>query len=162
MHLHRSEQQTQSQPLRLKLSAIRANLGVRQAKNDRAAAKTGIVATAVKTTVADVSTIPSVKVIEFMLKAIITIKPQLKRLRHSNDGFCEKNSLHPNIKTAPIKMPRQKRRGHLSSSDSRITRVSRVRTSMPKRAINTPKSDGFVSRIFRKKVSIRNQCCPQI
>ena len=115
----------------------------RSIRNESAAAKTGIVATAVRTTEAEVSTIPSVKVTEFILKAIMTKIPcQLKRLRHSLEGFFANNVRQIISDAMPINKPRQPINGQRSSSEILMTRVSGVRTRTPIRATKIPNFSG--------------------
>ena len=111
------------------------------------AANTGMVATAVNTTLADVSTMPRVNVTEFMLKVTTTHSPgQLTMLRKSCQGWRVNKAHQMASDMTPIKMPRQPINDQRSSSDRRITNVSGVKIRMPASASNVPKRPG-VSRM---------------
>ncbi len=124
-------------------------------KTESNAANTGIVATAVSTTITEVSFIPSVKVTELIAKANITIIPG--QLKIELIFFSELENLNScqNIKrVSPIKMPLHPINGHRSRFENLITIVSGVRIKTPIKARKFPKLFGrFLKNRFINKLS---------
>tara|TARA_B100000700_G_scaffold330062_1_gene454406 strand:+ start:423 stop:776 length:354 start_codon:yes stop_codon:yes gene_type:complete len=112
-------------------------------KIDNKAANTGIVATAVKTIITEVSIMPSVKHIEFSAKAKIKIIPWKLNSEHNFFRGSDLNRKYQIKKRViPISIPRQPIKGHLSSFENLITIVSGVRISTPKIAVKLPNPCG--------------------
>ena len=111
---------------------------------DKIAANTGMVATAVNTTLAEVSTMPSVKVTEFRLNVAITNKPcHVMTVRKSRQGWRVNKSHQMANDITPINIPRQPIKVQRSSPDSLITNVSGVNTKMPASASKVPNRPGL-------------------
>ena len=113
-------------------------------KADKIAANTGMVATAVNTTLADVSTIPSVKVTEFMLKVAVTKRPcHVMTVRKSRHGRWVNKSHQMANDITPINIPRQPIKVQRSSPDNLITNVSGVKIKTPPSASKVPNRPGL-------------------
>ena len=108
-------------------------------KTDNKAVKRGIVASAVKTTMTDVSLIPSVKLTELTAIAAIISTPGIENVV-SISLLCpfllEKNQMKKRV--VPISTPLHPPNCHFSSSDSLINRVSGVNKRTPKTASAMP------------------------
>ena len=108
-------------------------------KTDNKAVKRGIVASAVKTTMTDVSLIPSVKLTELTAIAAIISTPGIENVV-SISLLCpfllEKNQMKKSV--VPISTPLHPPNCHFSSSDSLINRVSGVNKRTPKTASAMP------------------------
>ena len=108
-------------------------------KTDNKAVKRGIVASAVKTTMTDVSLIPSVKLTELTAMAAIISTPGIENVV-SISLLClfllEKNQMKKRV--VPISTPLHPPNCHFSSSDNLIKRVSGVNKSTPKTASTMP------------------------
>ena len=108
-------------------------------KTDNNAVKRGIVASAVKTKMTDVSLIPSVKLTELTAIAAIISTPGIENVV-SISLLCpfllEKNQMKKSV--VPISTPLHPPNCHFSSSDSLINRVSGVNKRTPKTASAMP------------------------
>jgi hypothetical protein len=108
-------------------------------KTDSSAVKRGIVASAVKTTITEVSLIPRVKLTELTAIANIMNNPGIENaVRNSflRSFFFDKNQIRKRV--MPISTPRHPPNCHFSSSDSLIKRVSGVNRRTPKKARKSP------------------------
>ena len=108
-------------------------------KTDNKAVKRGIVASAVKTTITDVSLIPRVKLTELMAIAAIISSPGIENVVR-NSLLCSFRLENIQIKkrVAPISTPLHPPNCHFSSSDNLINKVSGVNNKTPKTAKAIP------------------------
>ena len=108
-------------------------------KTDNKAVKRGIVASAVKTTMTEVSLTPRVKLTELTAIAAIISTPGIENVG-SISLLCpfllEKNQMKKRV--VPISTPLHPPNCHFSSSDSLINRVSGVNKRTPKTASAMP------------------------
>ena len=108
-------------------------------KTDNKAVKRGIVASAVKTTMTEVSLTPRVKLTELTAIAAIISTPGIEHVV-SISLLCpfllEKNQMKKRV--VPISTPLHPPNCHFSSSDSLINRVSGVNKRTPKTASAIP------------------------
>ena len=108
-------------------------------KTDNKAVKRGIVASAVKTTMTEVSLTPRVKLTELTAIAAIISTPGIENVV-SISLLCpfllEKNQMKKRV--VPISTPLHPPNCHFSSSDSLINRVSGVNKRTPKTASAMP------------------------
>ena len=108
-------------------------------KTDNKAVKRGIVASAVKTTMTEVSLTPRVKLTELTAIAAIISTPGIENVV-SISLLCpfllEKNQMKKSV--VPISTPLHPPNCHFSSSDSLINRVSGVNKRTPKTASAMP------------------------
>ena len=108
-------------------------------KTDNKAVNKGIVASAVKTTMTEVSLIPRVKLTELMAIAAIISNPGIENIVTKSllrPVFIEK--IHIRKRVAPISTPLHPPNCHFSSSDNLINRVSGVNKRTPKIASAIP------------------------
>ena len=110
-----------------------------QNKTDNKAVKRGIVASAVNTTMTEVSLIPRVKLTELTAIATIISSPGIENVVRNSllcPNFLEKNQMKKRV--APISTPLHPPNCHFSSSDNLIKRVSGVNKRTPKTASAMP------------------------
>ena len=108
-------------------------------KTDNKAVKRGIVASAVNTTMTEVSLIPRVKLTELTAIATIISSPGIENVVRNSllcPNFLEKNQMKKRV--APISTPLHPPNCHFSSSDNLIKRVSGVNKRTPKTASAMP------------------------
>ena len=108
-------------------------------KTDNKAVKRGIVASAVKTTMTEVSLTPRVKLTELTAIAAIISTPGIEnvvRISLLCPFLLEKNQMKKRV--VPISTPLHPPNCHFSSSDSLINRVSGVNKRTPKTASAMP------------------------
>ena len=108
-------------------------------KTDNKAVKRGIVASAVKTTMTEVSLTPRVKLTELTAIAAIIRTPGIEnvvRISLLCPFLLEKNQMKKRV--VPISTPLHPPNCHFSSSDSLINRVSGVNKRTPKTASAMP------------------------
>ena len=106
-----------------------------KSKTDSSAVKRGIVASAVNTTITEVSLIPRVKLTELTAIAKMMSNPGIENVVRNSflcPIFLDKNQIRKRV--APIRTPRHPPNCHFSSSDSLIKRVSGVNRITPKKA----------------------------
>ena len=108
-------------------------------KTDNTAVKRGIVASAVKTTMTEVSLTPRVKLTELTAIAAIISTPGIEnvvRISLLRPFLLEKNQMKKRV--VPISTPLHPPNCHFSSSDSLINKVSGVNKRTPKTAKAIP------------------------
>ena len=108
-------------------------------KTDNKAVKRGIVASAVKTTMTEVSLTPRVKLTELTAIAAIISTPGIEnvvRISLLRPFLLEKNQMKKRV--VPISTPLHPPNCHFSSSDNLINKVSGVNNKTPKTAKAIP------------------------